>query len=159
MAEMMRMEGREELFANLDVFAQNVQDSAMKQGVMAGAEVFKAAVQQRAPVKLKAYGGGKIPRGALKADLKTRAKRGEKGWMGIVEFGALTWYIARFVEWGHYLVRGGYLSVKRGKLRGKGKRVGRVDPHPFIRPAFDESTRAAMAAFVEAFRSRLKKRR
>lgn len=50
--------------------------------------------------------------------------------------GETTGYYGRFVEFGHAIV------PSWGKL--KGVSVGRVPPHPFMRPAFDENVERAI---------------
>lgn len=60
-----------------------------------------------------------------------------KGGVAEVGFGA-NGYIANMVEYGHRMV-----THAPGK-----KQVGDVPAHPFIRPAFDQSAEAAIAAFA-----------
>jgi hypothetical protein len=52
----------------------------------------------------------------------------------VVDWGDLSW-IARLVEYGHRVVRGGYSHLDRsGRAHGPGREVGEpVPPHPFAR--------------------------
>jgi hypothetical protein len=55
---------------------------------------------------------------------------------------------ATLQEYGHNMVVGGRLFNWR--KRGKGKHVGFVEGKPFVRPAWDESEAAAIAAIEES---------
>lgn len=136
--------------ADLDV---KVRVKAMKKALEAAGIPMKAAVIERVPTKEEV--GGKLPVGAMKNDVRLRVTQDDGQLMAVIEFGGLTFYVARWVEYGHRLVKGGYSSVKRGKLRGSGHQIGDVEAHPFIRPAFEATKKASFDAFVEQLRKEL----
>lgn len=156
MDEMIRLEGADELAASLEALDADIQTRVMRAALRDAGELMRAAVQERAPVKTVA--GGKLPEGALKSDVKMSITTIDGKLAAMVYFGSLTYYVARWVEYGHRLVKGGYSSMKRGKLRGNGKQIGDVPAYPFIRPAFEATVRASVDAFVDRLKSEIKKR-
>jgi len=160
MPEMIRVEGIGETKRFLEEFDAKMQDRAMRQALNAGGEVMLVAVAEAAPERVE-WLGGRLPPGALKADVQLVTKRLDDGRLAvIVQFGKLTYWIAGFVEYGHRLIRraaGGKFKLKvRGG--GTGQQIGTVEPHPFIRPAFEGSKVAAIQAFAERFKAELRKR-
>jgi len=147
------IEDLEKALADLDV---KVRVTAMRKALHAAGVPVREAVIERAPTKDEV--GGKLPVGAMKADVRLRVIQADGQLMAVVDFGPMTYYVARWVEYGHRLVRGGYSSIKRGKLRGQGHQVGDVPAHPFIRPGFEASTQASFEAFVEQLRVELGKK-
>lgn len=160
MPEMIRVEGIGEVKKFLEDFDAKMQDRAMRQALGAGGEVFLEAVTEAAPERVD-WLGGRLPPGALKADVQLVTKRLDGGQLAaIVQFGKLTYWIAGFVEYGHRLIRraaGGKFKLKV-KGSGRGAQIGTVEPHQFIRPAFEASKARAIAAFVERFKAELRKR-
>jgi hypothetical protein len=158
MAEMIRIEGMEQVRAALARFDDAVQNRAMMGGLHDAGMVMKEAVEAAAPIK--ALPGGRLPDGALKSDVRLRVTRVEGAAMAIVDFGKLTYFVARWVEYGHRLIRrhpqGNIkLKVKGG---GMGTQIGNVEQHPFIRPAFEASVTRSVEAFVNRLKAELKKR-
>jgi hypothetical protein len=153
---MIRIEGIDGVKAELAAFDAKVQKQAMVASLRDAGAVMESAVRDAAPVK--AAGGGKLPEGALKADVRLRVTTSAGQPMAIVDFGSLTYYVARWVEYGHRLVKGGSSSMKRGKLQGSGHQIGDVPAYPFIRPAFERSISASIEAFVVRLKAELKRR-
>lgn len=148
-----RVEGIAAVKKALEDLDVKVRVKAMKKALEAAGVPMKAAVIERVPTKEEV--GGKLPVGAMKNDVRMRVTQQDGQLMAVVEFGPLTFYVARWVEYGHRLVKGGTSSMKRGKLRGSGKQIGNVEAHPFIRPAFEASKKASFDAFVEQLRKEL----
>lgn len=135
-----------------------VQEKMAKQGVRravrAGAEVISNAIEERAPVlNAKNQGSNALEPGALKADIGVRMKTEGGEPVAIIGPGSSTAHVARFVEYGHRQVSGGYSKVLgNGRVRGPGKVSSKdVPAYPFIRPAFEASAEEARDVFaVEA---------
>lgn len=157
MAEMIRIEGMEQVRVNLAAFDKRLQEQAIRGALHDAAAVMQMAVAQAAPVRVDG-GGDSLPPGALKSDITLRVAKEDGLQMAIVQPGRLTRHVARWVEYGHRLVKDGRLSMKRGKLRGNGKQIGDVPAYPFIRPAFEASVGASIAAFVARLKTELQKR-
>lgn len=131
----------------LEKFPLQVQDKMLSEATGAGASVLQIAMVGAAPVRIE--GGGPksdaLPHGYLKADIRVqRLKSGPRGWL--IGPGRRTAYVARWLEWGHALVKGG----KKGKHI-----IGHVLPHPFIRPAFDAGWKDAVHAISVELGSRI----
>jgi HK97 gp10 family phage protein len=131
------VKGLEELKSKLDQLSTKEADAAIRKALRAGAAIEQAAIAERAPVKVDT--GGTLPEGALKSDIVVKMTRdGQGNIAAIVGPDKLTSHVARWVEYGHRLVRDGYSRVlANGKTKGSGKQVGNVPAHPFIRPAFE----------------------
>jgi HK97 gp10 family phage protein len=131
--------GLAELQAKLDDMATKQADRCIRTALKAGAVIEQAAITERAPEKDST--GGILPDGALRSDIIIRLKKDAQGaYAAIVGPGKLTSHVARWVEYGHRLVRGGRSRLfKTGKTRGPGSQVGEVAAHPFIRVAWEAS--------------------
>lgn len=133
------VEGLSALQAKLDDLGTKAADRAIRKALRAGAVVEQAAIVERAPIK--DVTGGILPAGALKSDIVIRMSRDAQGAnSAIVGPAKLTAHVARWVEYGHRMVTGGYSKLlKNGKTRGPGKQTGDVQAYPFIRPAYEAS--------------------
>jgi HK97 gp10 family phage protein len=139
--------GLKELQAKLADLSANQANAAIRKALRAGAEVEQAAIAEAAPIN--ATGGGTIPEGALKNDITITMSRDDRGQpVAIVQPGKYTRHVARWVEYGHRLIRGGRSRLlENGKSKGPGSQIGTVEPHAFIRPAY-ESSRSAVAEAI-----------
>ncbi|UWZ84655.1 HK97-gp10 family putative phage morphogenesis protein [Occallatibacter riparius] len=156
----MRSTGWNEMQGEMKLLREAVNRDATRQAVRAGATVILEAMETAAPIlDQKTAESTALPPGALKQDLSIKFfKRSEKlgvvrAWIGPT----LNWHVAHWVEYGHFLVKGGYLSLKRGKLQGHGRRVGEVQEHPFLRPAYEASWQASLAAYAAEMKKQLQK--
>jgi HK97 gp10 family phage protein len=131
------VEGLSELQAKLDQLSTKQADTAIRKSLQAGAEIERAAISERAPIKDTT--GGSLPDGALANDIVVKIKRSAQGSLyAVVGPDTYTAFVARLVEYGHRLVRGGRSRLlANGKTKGPGTQVGTVDAHPFIRVAFE----------------------
>ena len=112
-------------------------------GLRAGGEVFQAAIAERAPERPDLPSGTALPPGALKTDIELHRGRSDEGLPAvIVSPGKYTQHVARWVEYGHRLVRGGYNKKGKG---GPGKEVGSVAAYPFIRRRMRRSAKRQSA--------------
>ncbi|RZU39327.1 HK97-gp10 family putative phage morphogenesis protein [Edaphobacter modestus] len=135
------IKGLSETKAMLENLSTKAADAAIRTALRAGAAIEVAAIEERAPVN--ETGGGTLPPGALANDISVTMTRSDQGNIAaIVGPGKLTRHAANWVEYGHRMVTGGRSTVIKsgrnaGKTKGPGSAVGDVDPHPFIRPAFE----------------------
>lgn len=126
-----RVVGLQEIETKLRTLKLDAEKRVLGKGVKAATTVLAEAIQARTPVD----------KGLLRASVGTNTRVDPSGEAasGIVGFGRQG-YIARFVEYGHRIV---------GHKPGKKDTGKRVPPHPFIRPAFDESAGKALQAFED----------
>lgn len=126
--------GEEELAKRLRMVSDGVKGKELQKAVRAGIGVLRDEVQRRAPVR----------RGILKRNIGTKTKvRSPVEVEGSVGFKRAGWY-GRLVEMGHAI-------VSRGKV------VGHVPAHPFLRPAFDTKRGEIVAKIRERFRLNIAK--
>jgi HK97 gp10 family phage protein len=151
------VQGLSAIQAQLDSLSKEAGERAIRKALRAGAEVEKAAIEERAPVKDET--GGILPEGALRADITIRMTRDEQGTIiAVVGPGKRTKWIASMVEYGHRLVRGGPSQLLAdGKTKGPGKEIGTVRPHPFIRPAYEGSREAVASAICTTLATEVEK--
>lgn len=152
--EMLRIEGLDDLEDRLMRLGSKEADRMTRQALMVGGRVIQEAIADLAPVRPELPSGTALPEGALKQDIELHIERGAetKSVQAVISPGSRTSYAAKWVEYGHRLVRGGYSRLlANGKTRGKGKQVGDVSAHPFIRPGFEASKAAAQDAVSKEF--------
>jgi Bacteriophage HK97-gp10, putative tail-component len=127
-----------------------------RRAVRAGGRVVQAAITEAAPERPALPSGTALPPGALKNDIEVHVAREKDGSVSAyIEPGKLTMHVARWVEYGHRQVAGGYSrktaeAVEGGNaiFSGPGQHVQDVPAHPFIRPAFEASELAAQDAIA-----------
>jgi hypothetical protein len=133
----------------------------LKKALLDGGKVFRLAIAERAPERPDLPHGDALTPGALRRDIELRFGFDPQGLpAAIIEPGRYTRHVARWVEYGHRLVRGGYSKIDRGgNVRGPGKVLNRanVPAYPFIRPGYESARAAAVAAFVVSLRAGIEK--
>jgi HK97 gp10 family phage protein len=135
--------GLAELEKTLTELSTKQADAAVRKALKAGAEIEQAAIveafrNRRQPKEPQR--GGILPIGAIENDIVVKMKRDEQGNpIAVVGPDAFTERAARWVEYGHRIVTGGYNKLlPNGKTRGPGKvHDEEVEASPFIRPAFE----------------------
>jgi hypothetical protein len=128
----------------------------LRKALRAGGEVVQAAIVERAPERTEGLGGNSdnpaydLPVGALKSDVEIHVGRDKKtnSFAVFIGPGRYTKFVATMVEYGHNMVRGGRLF--NWNKRGKGKHLGFVAAHPFVRPAFESSQDEAIEAIEQS---------
>jgi HK97 gp10 family phage protein len=143
-----------EIFDNLST---KQREKIERKALRAGAAIEQAAITERAPEKVGT--GGILPDGALASDIGTRMSRDDdSNLIAIVGPGKYTRRVADWVEYGHRIVTGGYLrQLPNGKTRGHGTETGTVEPHPFIRPAFEASQDEVSTAICNTLAEEIEK--
>lgn len=158
MSMSLKFTGLPELRARFSGLREEVRGDLTRRAVREGAMVMKAAISAAAPIldHRTAESTAQQP-GALKSGIEIRLSKDEFDFIQaeIGPKGELS-HVAYWVEFGHFLVKGGYLSSKKGQLQGAGHRVGFIEPHPFIRPAAEESGSPAIERYAEVMTERLK---
>ncbi|HPZ93280.1 MAG TPA: HK97 gp10 family phage protein [Bacillota bacterium] len=128
----MKVEGGDKIARKLQMMAEEVARTHMRECALAGAEVIRAEAATLAPRKT----------GTLAGDIQKEVKKQTKSRVDVhIGPGKEGWY-GRLVEDGHAIVVAG-------------KKVGDVPPHPFMRPAFDAKTGEAYDAFEAELKRRL----
>jgi len=132
-----QISGLDELQAQLDDLGTKAAERCIRKALRAGAAIEQAAIVERAPVKV--GDGGILPENALRNDIVVKVKREDDDSLSaVVGPDKFTAHVARWVEYGHRQVNGGYSrKTKSGKYRGPGKQIGDVPEHPFLRPAWE----------------------
>jgi HK97 gp10 family phage protein len=141
-----KLDGFEQLKATFESLATKDADACLIKALKAGAVIEQAAIVELAPVKDST--GGILPDGALKSDIQITTHRPKSRSAYVtVGPGKYTAHVARWVEYGHRLVRGGRSTVlKNGKTRGPGKEIGMVQEHSFVRKGYEASRQAVSDA-------------
>lgn len=155
----MKIYGLDELDDFLRTSPAELANGPVRKALKAGGAVIQAAIVERAPVLLEpeSPGSDALPPGAIKSDIIVKITVAQGGGTAIIEPGKFTLHVARWVEYGHRMVRGGYSRVigkgpNAGKLRGPGKELERpVPPYPFIRPAVEASIEKARTLMNDVF--------
>lgn len=156
----MEVSGLKELQAKLEQLKTQDAERIIRKAVRDGAMVEREAIFERAPERLPQRTRTALPIGALARDIVIRSQKDSSDQASaLVTFGKATAHVARWVEYGHRLVRGGQAKFdKSGRhIRGAGRHVGDVPPHPFIRPAFEESRQRVVEAIVDGVRTRIER--
>ena len=149
----LRFTGVDSLLEKLAEVSGPVAEEAMRIGVKAGARVIADGMREAAPVlDERTAKSTALESGALRADIHVYAGKPEGTLLAdLIGPGKKTQHVALWVEYGHRMVKGGYSRVDAiGRSRGPGHEFGSVRPHPFLRPAFEASARAALEACADA---------
>lgn len=137
---------------------QDVQDRIINTALREGAQVYRSAVSEAAPERLDdETSGTALPPGALKSDVMIQkvSKSAEYD----IRFGKYTAHVARWVDEGHRLVKGGRSRVnKTGKTRGSGKEIGNVPAHPFFRAAFETASADAEKVIADSITNQVNRK-
>jgi len=145
--------GLAELDRKMSQLSEKLATEAALRANEAGARVFQDAAIALAPVKeVETPGSNSLAPGELKRDIH----RDVSVTGAAIGPGEKTGHVARWLEDGHKLIRGGK-RARKGKKWGNvgGQVIGRVAPHPFLRPAFDIAKQAALEAFEAELRKAL----
>lgn len=138
-----------DLIHSLDAFTKDVQEKLVTAALREGAKVYQRAVTELTPEAAvpPTPHSTALPQGALKSDVTLAKVKDAQAY--IVGFGKMTRHVARFVDAGHRIVKGGRSKVTKRGLRGSGREVGQVEGKGFFRKAFEEASAAAEQATKE----------
>jgi len=138
------------LEAKLRSMTDKKQLQIMTAALREGAGVFKQEVVQQAPERTDDVVTGPnsdaLPPGALKSDVIVQKQPNALEYD--VRFGSETAHVARFVDEGHRIVKGGNarFDANGKKKSGAGRQVGFVEGSGFFRRAFETASKAAAEA-------------
>jgi HK97 gp10 family phage protein len=140
--------GIAEMQQKLQRLSDEVREKLVLRAVHDAGDVIRDAMRESAHVLAeKNPGSDSLEPGQLRADIRTRAKLDEdriaRAIVGPVKYA----YVARWVEYGHRLVKGGSSKVTATGTRGAGAQIGEVPAYPTLRPAFERSQGEAMDKF------------
>lgn len=136
-----QVRGVPELEALFAQFAGPVAEKAMIDGVTAGAEIFQEAITEAAKIRPDLPSGTALPPGKLKSEIQIRLVKLRNGVIAtFIEPSRDVRHVARWLEYGHRLVKGGRLG------KSNGKQIGFVLPDPFVRPSFERVENQALEA-------------
>jgi HK97 gp10 family phage protein len=124
--------GFAELEKSMEAMGQELGEQICRKALRAGGNVMKGAIAANAPARPPLPSGTALPVGTLQSDITvTVTKDNPESFSAWIEPGSRSRHVAKFVEWGHRLVRG------KSRKGSPGKVIGDVPAHPYIRPAFD----------------------
>lgn len=151
-----QMSGIAETQGSLQRFGAEVREKLVLRAVHDAGDVIRDAMRESAHVLAeKNPTSDSLEPGQLRADIRTRARLKDgvaRAIMGPVKYA----YVARFVEFGHRLVKGGYSSADgKGGLRGAGTQIGEVPAYPSLRPAFERSQGESLDVFAKSMQTYL----
>jgi HK97 gp10 family phage protein len=146
-----QIEGLTKCIAKLENAGAQMGNTEMRKALRVGGKVIKEAMVERAPVLDKrTQNSTALEPGALRDGIRVYVPQDEEQPQALIGPNAKTAHVARWIEYGHRQVSGGYSKVMAdGKTRGPGKAGADVPAYPFLRPAFEGSIAEAGAA-VEA---------
>ena len=155
--------GIEQTIANINKLPRQIVAETFDDALQAAGNVIQAAVAAKTPVRVHVVirggaRGGKVmeltlPRLITKIVAVVEIDDSLKYGRVRIGFGDLG-YIARFVEFGHRIVHGGYSHIdKKGRSHGPGRESGEVIPHPFMREGLELSAKEAVDAFAVSLRN------
>jgi HK97 gp10 family phage protein len=131
---------------NLTKFGAKVASVILAKALRAGGNVLAEAQREAAPERTDGVrGGDALPPGALKNDIQVQIDIDGSRQVGLVKVGPGlgTGHVALWLEGGHEMVSHG--KKRNRKFIGK----GRVEPHPFIGPAFQASAQHAVETVID----------
>lgn len=151
-----KIEGGQKIAQRLRILPQEVAHQHLKGSAEAAGEVIRSAMARRSP---RGAGGRQIKGkaiGHLADSIKSVVSKERGGKLEIAIGPDSQHFYALMVEFGHRLVRVTNRIKVKGRVRRVTKDMGSVPPHPFARPAFDESQAGAQQEFSDQIRRRLR---
>lgn len=152
--------GIERLQGRFKLLQERMREDVLRKAARAAGNVVKAEIEGLAPVlDRKAAKSTALDPGTLKASIAVLGVKRDGDGVAVATVGPKdeVAHVVRWVEFGHRLVRGGYSKVlPNGKTRGPGREVGTVRAHPFIRPAYENSSAEAAKAAGEVIASEIR---
>jgi HK97 gp10 family phage protein len=141
--------GIPEMQQNLQRLSDQVREKLVLRAVRDGANVIRDAMRESAHVlAAKNPGSDSLSPGQLRGDIRVRAKVDDDGIARAIIGPVKYEYVARWVEFGHRLVKGGYSKADgKGGWRGAGSQIGEVPAYPALRPAFERTQAEAFDKF------------
>ncbi len=142
--------GQAAVKSQLEKLKKKASRDQLVHALKAGGAVLKQALEEHAPVRTPAVSGDALPPGALKDDIHITVGTGKDPSVSVGP-GPKTAKVGALVERGHSEVQPGSARLTpKSATRGPGKEIGHVSAHPWVRPAWEESSqRAAQAVLAD----------
>jgi hypothetical protein len=150
--------GLREMVAKLESAGVNMRGAPMYEALGKGGNVIATAMIERAPMLEEHQpGSDQLEPGALRDDTRVAFEIIEGQPVALIGPGGKTAHAARWVEYGHRMVTGGYSKVlPSGLTRGPGQAGEDIPAYPYLRPAFEASVGEAVevvsASLKESFK-------
>jgi HK97 gp10 family phage protein len=142
--------GFDALAAKMDELARDLARPAQVRMVRAGANVFKDAVVERAPVLQEELAGSNaLPPGAVRDGIHVYMTKDEPVTARVGPDKHVA-HVARWLEYGHRIVAG-------GRARAGGTVIGEVAAIPFIRTGYEAALHPAEEAMQKVLEETVKK--
>jgi HK97 gp10 family phage protein len=143
-----QMQGIADMQSNLQRIGEEVRERLVLRAVRDAGVVIQDAMRESAHVLAERNpGSDALQPGQLRADIRVRARLEEgvaRAIIGPVKYA----HVARWVEFGHRLVKGGSShATGKGGFSGAGQQIGEVPAYPTLRPAFERSAEQALETF------------
>lgn len=151
--------GMTEVQGKLRLLREAVRDQIARDAVRAGADVILLRMVELAPVlDARTAQSTAAEPGTLKSGLRRSTPIMERlGYIScLVGASRRVAYLARWIEYGHRLVKGGWSKISVRGRRGPGREIGVVPAYPFLRPAREATEQEALARFAETARNEMK---
>ena len=136
--------GIDELGTKLESLDLAIQKNILTQCLKASGEEYLKPMVERCPVSTEDVSDAthttRLVPGALKRDLKVRLNLQGAAPAVFVGAGKKTFHVLRWIEYGYNL-------MTRGRKKSR-KVIKHIPAKPFVRPAYDEATPAAVEAFA-----------
>jgi HK97 gp10 family phage protein len=137
-------QGIAETQASLERLGDEIREKLVLRAARDAGNVIRDAMRESAPVLAERNpGSDALEPGQLRADIRTRARL-QDGVARAIIGPARYAYVARWVEYGHRLVKGSH-----------GKQIGEVAAYPTLRPAFERSQGDALKQFESSMQTYL----
>jgi HK97 gp10 family phage protein len=140
--------GRAALMKQLDDLKRKASKEQLEKALIAGGEVFKAAIVERTPHRTPGGSEDALPPGALKRDIQIKVTPGGKEPTVLVGPGENTAQVMRWLEWGHRVVS----RLATAKASKKTSANEHVPAHPVMRPAYEASRDASLRAVIQSLK-------
>lgn len=160
MAARLQLSGWEETRRRLSLVRTTVGEQTAAKAVREGGRIVLEEMATRAPVldHKTARSTAQEP-GTLKGAIRMVVHGAKEGVAAEALVGPSKKYVflARWVEYGHRLVKGGYSKITARGRRGPGRDVGVVPAYPFLRPAWEATRGRALEKMAEVYREAIRR--
>jgi HK97 gp10 family phage protein len=143
-----KLEGGDQISTRLQILGEEAAGRHLEAAAIAGAEVIRKAASDNARK-------GRYATGDLADHIVAEVTKAKSGRVEVSIGPDRDHWYGLLVELGHALVRVVARVRQGGRVRRITRELGRVAPHPFLRPALDESQEEAQQVFGEELRRRL----
>lgn len=158
----LELSGWNEAQGRMKLVRDTIRDEATVEAARQGGRVIRDEMRVRAPILADIPSPRSTARapGTLKRAIRQLTRNVKNGVAEAIIGPSGKWsFLASWVEYGHRLVK----RVDGGKVKlrvaggGQGEQIGTVQPHPFLRPAYEASVDSALNRMGEVYRETIRK--